>query len=153
MRYDHVHALGLATDIGRLVPVTDAIATSTYDPEETAAAGQQSVAITTVPGSQLAIRAGRRTLTAVRETHGTNQTSMDGLHLHTSLLSCGLDFWSLASHIRAQRGIGAGAALSLAIGAMSNSAVAATDTAYLTARPDLGPATAVPPTRFLPSTA
>ncbi|MFD2422701.1 3-oxoacyl-[acyl-carrier-protein] synthase III C-terminal domain-containing protein [Amycolatopsis pigmentata] len=139
MRYDHVHVLGLATDIGRLVPVTDANATTAYDPEETAAVGQKSVAITAMPGPQLAIRAGRRALTAVRETGGTNQTSMVGLHLHTSLLSCGLDFWSLASHIRSQLGIGAGAALSVNIDAMSNSAVAATDTAatYLTARPDL----------------
>lgn len=139
MRYDHAHVLGLGTDIGPLTPVTETIATGVYNPDETAAVGQESVAITAVPGQQLAIRAGRRALAAAHGIGGDNHTPEVGLHLHTSLLSCGLDFWSLASHIRSQLGIGASAALSLDISAMSASAVAATDTAatYLTARPDL----------------
>ena len=140
MRYDHAHVLGLGTDVGHLMPVSDAIQTGDYDPDEAAAAGQQSIAMTAMPGPQLAIRAARRALTAVHDHAGSGTpTPAVGLHLHTSLLDCGLDFWSLACHIRAQLGIGGGAALSLGIGAMSNSAVAATETAatYLTGRPDL----------------
>jgi 3-oxoacyl-[acyl-carrier-protein] synthase-3 len=133
---DDLHVNGIGCDVGALTPVAAPLATGEFTSDDAARTGQVSTAVAQRHGPELAVRAGAEALRQVRAT--TGEAVQPSLCLHAGIYHSGIDFWHAASYVRDQLGIGAGPGLTLELGAMSNSVVAAMDVAasVLRGRPD-----------------
>jgi 3-oxoacyl-[acyl-carrier-protein] synthase-3 len=136
MRFDDLHLNGIGCDVGALTPVAVPLAAGEFTPDDAARTGQLSTAVAERHGPELAVRAGREALRQARA--ATGGAVWPSLCLHAGIYHSGVDFWHAASYVRDQLGIGAGAGLTLELGAMSNSLVAGIDVAasVLRGRPD-----------------
>ncbi|MFI5586478.1 ketoacyl-ACP synthase III family protein [Amycolatopsis sp. NPDC051758] len=136
MRVDDLHLTGIGADVGALTPVAVPLAAGEFTSADADRTGQLSTAVSTLPGPELAVRAGREALRQSELT--TGDAAWPTLCLHAGIYHPGIDFWHAASYVRDQLGLGAGPGLTLELGAMSNSLVAGLDIAasVLRGRPD-----------------
>jgi 3-oxoacyl-[acyl-carrier-protein] synthase-3 len=136
MRLDDLHVNGIGCDVGALTSVAVPLAAGEFTSDDAVRTGQLSTAVAERHGPELAVRAGREALRQFRAT--TREAVRPSLCLHAGIYHSGIDFWHAASYVRDQLGIGAGPGLTLELGAMSNSMIAAMDVAasILRGRPD-----------------
>jgi 3-oxoacyl-[acyl-carrier-protein] synthase III len=149
MRFDDVHVLGVATEYGRIVPATQAVANGEYDEEWRVRTGYISAAVSERAAPELAVAAARRALAAAGLGEPEKVRGSVGLHLHACVYHQGVDLWPASCYILNQLG-GGGATLSCQVDAMSNSAMAAFDLAAsaLSGRSDLTSALVTTGDRF-----
>lgn len=136
MRVDDLHLTGIGSDVGALTPVAVPLAAGEFTAAEADRTGQLSTAVAGLAGPELAVRAGREALRQAETAAG--EPVWPTLCLHAGIYHPGIDFWHAASYVRDRLGLGAGPGLTLELGAMSNSLVAALDVAasVLSGRPD-----------------
>ncbi|MBT0565849.1 3-oxoacyl-[acyl-carrier-protein] synthase III C-terminal domain-containing protein [Williamsia sp. CHRR-6] len=91
MRCDDVWVVSVAAELGRLVPVADAVAAGQYDAEVARRSGMISSSIADGPGIEMVTRCGAAALDAAPEVPRS--------HVHASGLPQGPPMWSVAPYL------------------------------------------------------
>jgi 3-oxoacyl-[acyl-carrier-protein] synthase-3 len=139
MRCNDLHLNGVGAALGDLVPITALLRSESN--LAAAVSGQRAISIADrVSGPQLAVRAAHQALATASTLIGSGALPVPDLHLHASIWrgGKGIDFWSAASYVRHQLGLGSGRGLAVEVNAMSNSMIGGLDlgASVLAGRPE-----------------